>query len=71
MNRREAADWSAMGTHLPAEVGQSRQLPASRNLGRPDGKINGDGEAERPRPRVPLNRLTLATAYVDPLRAFM
>jgi hypothetical protein len=60
-----------MDTHLPAEVGQSRQVPVSRNVGRPDGNINVDGEMERPRPRVPLNRSTLATANVDLLRAFM
>jgi hypothetical protein len=71
MNRREAAGWSAVGTHPPAEVGQSRQVPASRNVGRPDGNINGDGEAKRPRPRVSLNRSMLATTNVDPLRAFM
>ena len=71
MSRREAADWSAMGTHLTAEAGQSRQVPASRNAGGPDGNINGDAEAKRPRPCVPLNRSMLATANVDPLGAFM
>ena len=71
MSRREAADWSVMGTRLIAEVRQSRQVPASRNAGRPEGDIDSDAEAERPRPCMPLNRSMLATANLDPLGPFM